>query len=89
MFLFWDVAWCKLVVVTNHNFISKFVLSRKLGLSQGGKTRLRVFDNWVFKTVFGLRREKVNVNSFIHSFSCLSYNRSKASSKASSPHSAI
>ena len=28
-------------------------------------------------------------NSFIHSFSILSYDRSKASSKASSPHSAI
>jgi len=28
-------------------------------------------------------------NSFIHSFSSLSYDRSKASSKASSPHSAI
>jgi len=61
-FLFWDAAWCKLLVATYHNFISKFVLSRKLFLSHGGKTRLRVFENWVFKTVFRLRREKVTTN---------------------------
>ena len=31
----------------------------------------------------------IYIYSFIHSFSSLSYDRSKASSKASSPHSAI
>jgi hypothetical protein len=61
LFIFWDVAKCNLIVVTNHNFISNFVLRRKLGLSHGGKNRLRVFENLVFKTVFRLRREKVRV----------------------------
>jgi len=36
-----------------------------------------------------LRKKKYDIHSFIHSFSSLSYDRSKASSKASSPHSAI
>jgi len=31
----------------------------------------------------------LSIRHFIHSFSSLSYDRSKASSKASSPHSAI
>lgn len=61
LFIFWDVARCNLIVVTNHNFISNFVLCRKLGLSHGGKNRLRVFENLVFKTVFRPRKEKVTV----------------------------
>jgi hypothetical protein len=48
-------------LVTNHNVICNFVLSRKLGLSDGGKNRLRVSENWVFKIIFGLRRETVIV----------------------------
>jgi len=46
---------------------------------------------WSEKTTgnIQLRYNNICIYIFIHSFSSLSYDRSKASSKASSPHSAI
>jgi len=45
---------------------------------------------WFMDELLKLRRVEFEVGvQFIHSFSSLSYDRSKASSKASSPHSAL
>jgi hypothetical protein len=53
----------------------------------------RIHVNWVVSRVtaywFLSFRRNQSSSSFIHSFKSLSHNRSKASSKASSPHSAI
>jgi hypothetical protein len=51
-----------LVLGYQPQFIFNFVLSSKLGLSHGGKNGLRVFENWVFKRIFGCRRETVTLD---------------------------
>jgi len=46
-------------------------------------------QNEILRPLCLIRIYYINIYSFIHSSSSLSYDRSKASSKASSPHSAI
>jgi len=58
-------------------------------------SRLRHEFETIFHRVFAIQVAQVKllfvslIHFLIHSFSSLSYDRSKASSKASSPHSAI
>jgi hypothetical protein len=62
-------------------------------LSDGHYTTIRSKYNWHFKATATLEPEPTQHNSLgrlqLHSFSSLSYDRSKANSKASSPYSAI
>ena len=67
--------------------------------------KLRVFEDMMLRRIFGPRRDEVTGEwrrlhneelndvysspNIVHSFNSLSYDRSKASSKSSSPHSAI
>jgi hypothetical protein len=53
-----------------------------------GKTEYRVSTDIIYVISLYERMER-DMEVIIHSFSSLSYDRSKASSKASSPHSAI
>jgi len=65
--------------------------SRMSHICEHGDDKLEMFQSYVLYSILHVTNsmERIPFLEIIHSFSSLSYDRSKASSKASSPHSAI